>query len=102
MREELRETIVHRLDEQGNIVQECTMQTVQVLSKARRIRYTRHFFPASTADLRLRLFSEIGDAHELAIDQAAFPDIKDELNQAHADSSVRENGDKPSPWVLYE
>jgi len=56
MREELRETLIQRLDDQGNLVQECATQTVQVMSKARRIRYTRHFFPASTADLRLRLF----------------------------------------------
>src|SRR6266704_4528710 len=105
MREELREMIVQRVDEQGHLVQECAMQTVQVLSKARRIRYTRHFFLASTADLRLRLFAGLGDAHELAIDQAAFPDIKDELNQAHvASSSGEDEGQpaKPSPWVLYE
>src|SRR6202049_1098885 len=38
MREELREIIVHRLDDQGKLVQECSVQTVQVLSKARRLR----------------------------------------------------------------
>src|SRR5438876_3730367 len=105
MREELREMIVQRVDEQGHLVHECSLQTVQVLSKARRIRYTRHFFPASTADLRQRLFSGLGDVNEVAIDQAVFPDLKDELNQAHVDSSIGEGegqGDKPSPWVLYE
>ncbi len=109
MREELRETIVHRLDEQGNIVQECTMQTVQVLSKARRIRYTRHFFPASTADLRLRLFSGLGDANEIAIDRAVVTDSEDGLNQAQGlqlDEGVSGQDEtqstKRSSWVLHE
>jgi hypothetical protein len=41
IREELREMLVFRQDEQGKVVQEYTVQTVQVMSKARRIRYTR-------------------------------------------------------------
>src|SRR6266516_6712904 len=77
MREELREMLVYRLDDQGKLVAECSLQTVQVMSKAHRIRYTRRFFPASTADLRLRLFSELGDASDIEIDQAASPDLPD-------------------------
>ena len=99
MREELREMIVPRVNEQGRLVQECSLETVQIMSRARRIRYTRHFFPASTADLRLRLFAGLGDASEIAIDQAAVPDIEGE-------PVVEEEGDpqavKPSSWVLYE
>ena len=109
MREELRETLIQRLDDQGNLVQECAMQTVQVMSKARRIRYTRHFFPASTADLRLRLFSGLGDADEIAIDQAVVPDSEDGLNQAQATQSEEVVSDqdesqqaKRSSWVLHE
>jgi hypothetical protein len=109
MREELRETFVQRLDEQGNLVQECTMQTVQVMCKARRIRYTRHFFPASTADLRLRLFSGLGDADEIAIDQAVVPDSEDSLNQAQTTQSDEgvsgQDATQPakrSSWVLHE
>src|SRR2546430_12276739 len=75
MREELREMVVQRLDDQGKVREECTMQTVQVMSRARRIRYTRPFFPASTAELRLRLFSQLGDVQDMAIDQAAVPEV---------------------------
>lgn len=105
MREELREIIVHRLDDQGNVVQECSMQTVQVLSKARRIRYTRHFFPTSTAELRLRLFSGLGDANDIAIDQGVAPDVTEEVNKIEATPShgTDETPEvKRSPWVLYE
>jgi len=98
MREELREMIVPRLDEQGKLVQECSLETVEVMSRARRIRYTRHFFPAPTADLRLQLFAGLGDVNEIAIDQAAVPDIEKVLGV----------GDENEPqaikasWVLYE
>lgn len=98
MREELREMIVLRPDEQGKMIQECSLETVQIMSRARRIRYTRHFFPASTAELRLRLFDGLGDASEIAIDQAAVPNIEEE-------PGVEENEQqavKPSSWVLYE
>jgi hypothetical protein len=98
MREELREMVVQRLDDQGKLVEECSLQTVQVMSKARRIRYTRHFFPSSTADLRLRLFAELGDASEIEIDQAASPDTEGVVSQVHEEQP----GAKRSSWVLYE
>src|SRR6266516_4554798 len=100
MREQLREMVVYRLDDQGKLVAECTLQTVQVLSKAHRIRYTRHFFPASTADLRLRLFSELGDTSEIEIDQgvSTVPDLEEEVSQAQAD----EPEGKRAYWALYE
>ena len=85
------------------------MQTVQVLSKARRIRYTRHFFPASTADLRLRLFSGLGDANDIAIDQTVVSDSEPGLNQAQglqSDEGVSGQDEtqsaKRSSWVLHE
>ena len=98
MREEVRELVVYRLDEQGKLIAECTTQTVQVLSKAHRIRYTRHFFPASTADLRLRLFSELGDTGDIEIDQGVSLDLEEEVSQALADQSEK----KRASWVLYE
>lgn len=102
MREELREMIVYHTDEQGKLVQECSMETVQVMSKARRIRYTRHFFPASTADLRLRLFSGLGDANEIAIDQSAIPDVEDDASQAQSVDGDEDSQPVKQSWVLYE
>ena len=100
MREEVREMVVYRLDERGKLIAECTTQTVQVLSKAHRIRYTRHFFPASTADLRLRLFSELGDTSDIEIDQgvSTVPDLEEEVSQAHEEQPEG----KRASWMLYE
>ena len=98
VREELREMVVYHLDDQGKLVAECSMQTVQVMSKAHRIRYTRHFFPASTADLRLQLFSELGDTSDIEIDQAASPDIECVVSLGQEEQPEV----KRSSWVLYE
>ena len=48
-----------RLDEQGQAVVEQLSQTEEVVSRARRIRYNRHFFPESTAVLRARPFADL-------------------------------------------
>jgi hypothetical protein len=47
------------LDNQGKIIEEQHTYTVELVSKARRIRYSRHFFPESVAELRARLFAEV-------------------------------------------
>lgn len=94
MREEVRERLTYRLDDQGQFIAECTTQSLQMMSKARRIRYTRKFFPASTADLRLRLFNDLGSPDEIEIDQAGVPDLEAD---AEADTVA-----KGSSWVLVE
>ena len=43
----------------GNVVEERHTYTVELVSRARRIRYSRHFFPEKVSDLRARLFAEI-------------------------------------------
>src|SRR5215471_3954876 len=47
------------LDEEGRFVRERYTTLVEVVSKARRIRYSRHFFPERVAALRARLFAEL-------------------------------------------
>ncbi len=93
-----RQVVVPYVDEQGNLRQERIMQTVEVASKARRIRYSRHFFPESTADLRLRLFSHLEDSHEIEIDAAASDDV---LGDAHSLGNEAQPV-KRSSWSLYE
>ena len=58
-RQEEREWIQLRLDEEGNLIEERRNYTVELTSKARRIRYSRHFFPERVTELRVRLFAEI-------------------------------------------
>jgi len=53
--------MVYRLDEQGQLKQEVTTRMVEAMSHARRIRYTRHFFPESTAALRAKVFADLGN-----------------------------------------
>lgn len=77
------------LDEQGQAVVERVTQTEEVVSCARRIRYTRHFFPESTAVLRARLFADL-DAEELVLDGEGS-DLDYETAQP-----------VKSSWILYE
>ncbi len=100
MREALREVIGRGVYDQGNLVERRSMQTVEVLSRARRIRYTRGFFPASTADLRLRLFTDVGNSDEIAIDQAVSPDL--DAQDEWEESAETAQAVKVSSWVLYE
>src|SRR5205814_2284029 len=59
VRQEEREVGVISQDEDGNVVEERHSYTVELVSRARRIRYSRHFFPEKVSDLRARLFAEI-------------------------------------------
>jgi hypothetical protein len=59
VRQEEREGKQLALDDDGNLVEERHTYTVELASKARRIRYSRHFFPGSVTELRARLFAEI-------------------------------------------
>jgi hypothetical protein len=56
---EEREKTGMSVDDEGNLVEERRTYTAELVSKARRIRYSRHFFPEKIADLRVRLFAEI-------------------------------------------
>jgi len=100
MREALREVIEHRIDDQGHMVEARSMQTVEVLSRARRIRYTRGFFPASTAELRSRLFTNLDNPDEVVIDQAVSPDLDESVQQAESEEATQRV--KSSAWVLHE
>ena len=59
VRYEERQTTGFTIDDEGKVVEEQHTYTVELVSKARRIRYSRHFFPEKVADLRARLFAEI-------------------------------------------
>jgi hypothetical protein len=59
VRHEEREVRGISQNEDGNVVEERHTYTVELVSRARRIRYSRHFFPEKVSDLRARLFAEI-------------------------------------------
>lgn len=62
LRQEEREGVKLALDDEGKIVEERHTYTIDLVSKARRIRYSRHFFPESVTELRARLFTEVEQA----------------------------------------
>jgi hypothetical protein len=62
VRQEEREGTQLVRDDEGKIVEERHTYTVDLVSKARRIRYSRQFFPERVMELRARLFAEIEQA----------------------------------------
>ena len=88
-------------DEQGQVIEEQALEGVERTSKARRIRYSRNFFPASTADLRRRLFSGMDgdDTGTPGENHDSIPSLQ-VTSVAH---SSEEEVEKPrSSWALYE
>src|SRR5437016_5964457 len=57
--QEEREVGVISQGENGNLVEERQTYMVELVSCARCIRYSRHFFPEKVSELRTRLFAEI-------------------------------------------
>ncbi len=84
---------VVRHDRQGQPLVERVTQTVEQMSRARRIRYTHYFFPESTSALRARLFSDLGNG-EIALDGPEGPDVDESEDEGRAPAR--------SSWVLYE
>jgi hypothetical protein len=74
LRQEERETTVIDLDREGQIVKEWQTYTVELVSKARRIRYSHHFFPEKVTELRARLFAEL---EQESMEQAESQPVND-------------------------
>jgi hypothetical protein len=83
------ERYVYTRDEQGKTGRKKKRRLVEVVSSARRIRYSRNFFPESVADLRTRLFA---DVEETAMEKGDSEDGK----------AVENKHPPRSSWVLHE
>src|SRR5215469_3900140 len=86
--------------EDGKLVQEEVMVTVERLCKAHRIRYSRCFFPEKTVDLRRHLFGEqekTNETKEQAEEAGTGEQGEERTEEAVVESLVRR-----SVWVLYE
>ncbi|GCE16991.1 rolling circle replication-associated protein [Dictyobacter kobayashii] len=106
-------------DDEGKPIEHTRIQVDQVTSSARRIRYSRHFFPASVEELRFRLFSQLDDPDQLERDTTPAkptpadteePSLSREEEQpsdapfdefAEAEQSQDEPPTRPR-WSLYE
>lgn len=78
-------------DASGQIRTEQEEMTIEDVSRARRIRYSRHFFPESVSDLRARLFAEV---EQDAMEQNETSVVEEEDEQ--------EEGTKRSSWGLVQ
>src|SRR6266702_2327525 len=87
--------MVYRKDEQGHVKRETTTRLIEVVSRARRIRYTRQFFPESTAALRARIFADLGQGEMALSPGGLVPDVADEAPEEEPQASK-------GSWVLYE
>jgi hypothetical protein len=74
VRHEERETLVVGIDGEGKAVEERQTYTAELVSRARRIRYSRHFFPEKVTELRARLFAEL---EQKSMEQAERVSISD-------------------------
>ncbi len=105
IRHEERELTGIALDDEGRFVEERYTTTVEVVSKARRIRYSRHFFPEKVADLRARLFAELEqEAMEQAEGQVATGSTPTKGAGQEDNGESVEDGSfvVRSPWSLIE
>mgnify|MGYP001220311856 CR=1 FL=1 len=94
------------LNEAGQWVEQACTVTEEVTSQARRIRYSRNFFPESTKELRARLFAGMNGIEETSAGQEeqgqglASGTVQDE--QGGDDVEVKEPRQAGSPWRLQE
>ena len=101
-REERREMIELGLDENGQLREERRVQVVEVVSKARRIRYSRRFFPESVTELRARLFADLASSHEIEIDASASGDTGKQEGEEIPLLGEEQQAPPASSWVLHE
>jgi hypothetical protein len=99
-REVQREVVTLRVGDAGEIVEDRVMQTDELPCKARRIRYTRHFFPESTATLRMKLFSEIEGAGDMVIDDSAAGVTESAANEISQEEAGQEQEGQAGETVL--
>jgi len=119
IRKEAREGVKLGRDDEGNLVEERQSYTVELTSKARRIRYSRQFFPERVTDLRARLFAEIEEAcleqtehaptngsHNDSVkplDKASMGDVEQEGEEETIERvALEEEPVKRSAWMMVE
>jgi hypothetical protein len=103
------------LDDQGQVVEQERVEVIERMCKARRIRYSRKFFPASTAVLRRRLFGGADEQTEdetTPAEEAEAEAVGDDLSPESPEQEATSEQETPvedqqqavkrSEWVLRE
>jgi hypothetical protein len=119
LRQEVREGKQLVLDADGKVVEELHTYIVELTSKARRIRYSRHFFPESVTELRARLFAEVehesmeqtenapADGSQTdggkTFDEMSVEDVEPEGSVETSEPAVKEEiSARRSSWIIVE
>ncbi len=114
VKEEYREAVDLGLDAAGNPVRQKVLYKEEVTSHARRIRYSRHFFPEAVEDLRFKLFSRLEDPDQIEresvslqtgyVDDVDGGEIRSERSNEDETKKEQEqeNREKRPSWSLYE
>lgn len=94
-------------NKRGQVIEMREDVTVERLCKAHRIRYSQHFFPEKTADLRRRVFGEQEDTPtqpEAVVQDGDVVSVPQETVQdgGSESASTETPAEKRSAWVLYE
>jgi hypothetical protein len=96
MRQEERETLVVGIDAEGNVVEERQTYTAELVSKARRIRYSRHFFPEKVTELRARLFAELEQESMEQAEHQPIDAVQPDNGKPKDDSSIERGQEEES------
>jgi len=113
VRQQEREGVKLSLDARGKIVEERHTYTVEMVSKARRIRCSWHFFPESVAALQARLFAEVEEESMEQVEtvSACEPETVDDkssdesvmaVGEQEGHAATKEQPVKRSAWIIVE
>ena len=101
----VREGLILRVGEDGQLVEDREQVEALVESKARRIRYSRGFFPETTRAIRARLFSRSEENGDAAVEEPTGETLFPEL-EGHGVGGDENGGEteesQVSEWKLEE
>jgi hypothetical protein len=99
-KEEYREAVELGLDAAGNPAVQKVLHKETVVSNARRIRYSRQFFPEAVEDLRFKLFSRLEDPDQIERESAS--PRKEMVGNADTDETRSSDEDEEGTQIEQE
>jgi len=101
VKKKTREVVTILLDQDGKIIEDRMKAIEQVESHARRIRYSRQFFPESVRLMRAKLFARASCEGDAIVDDAPGPDGEVGASGEWVAQEIPEQ-EQESSWMLHE
>lgn len=89
-------------NEQGDVEVETRVENLERLCKAHRIRYSKHFFPTSTAELRRQVFGEKVEDEQAQEQGQECEQVAIEEQAEPSEPVAQPVKATRSSWILYE